>query len=150
LAGVEVVTSIDTGDPVAVAIQPHFPNKKPVGERLALLALNNLYGMPCEAHSPQYASFAVEGNKIRVKFKYADGLRVRGGGKMIGFAIRGATGDWVWADGEIDGTDILLSNDQVPQPAAIRYAWAFNHLISIENGAGLPLRPFRTDKSSPE
>jgi sialate O-acetylesterase len=150
LPGVEVVTSIDTGDPVAVVMQPHFPNKKPVGERLALLALNNLYGMPCEAHSPQYASFTVEGNKIRVKFKYADGLRVRGGGKMIGFAIRGATGDWVWADGQIDGTDILLSSDQVPQPASVRYAWAFNPLISVENGAGLPLRPFRTDKTSQE
>lgn len=150
LPGTDVACSIDLGDPVATALNPHFPNKKPVGQRLALLALNNLYGFPCEAHSPQYASFTVEDNKIRVKFKYADGLRVRGGGKMIGFAIRGATGDWVWADGQIDGTDVLLSSDQVPQPTAVRYAWAANPLISMENGAGLPMRPFRTDKTSPQ
>jgi len=30
-----------------------------------------------------------------------------------------------------------------------RYAWAAHPLNSIENGAGLPLRPFRTDKTSP-
>jgi sialate O-acetylesterase len=147
LPGTDVVCSIDLG---LLEPEPHFPNKKPVGQRLALLAFNNAYGLPCPAHSPQYASFAVEGSKVRTRFKYADGLRVRGGGKMIGFAIRGATGDWVWADGRIEGHDILLWNATVPQPVAVRYAWAANPLISVENGAGLPLRPFRTDKTSPQ
>lgn len=147
LPGTDVACSIDLATSAGIL---HFPNKKPVGQRLALLALSNLYGYPCQSHSPQYASFAVQGNRIRVQFKYADGLRVRGGGKMIGFAVRGATGDWVWADGQIEGSEILLWSDQVPQPVAVRYAWAANPLISVENGAGLPLRPFRTDKTSPQ
>ncbi len=149
LPATDVACSIDTGDKEA-ATNPHFPNKKPVGDRLALLALNNVYGLPCAAHSPAYSSFEAQGGKIRVHFKYADGLRIRDGGKVAGFAIRGTTGDWVWADGQIDGDDIVLSSDQVPQPVAVRYAWAANPIISIENSAGLPLRPFRTDKSSPE
>jgi len=33
----------------------------------------------------------------------------------------------------------------VPDPKAVRYAWAANPILSVENAAGLPLRPFRTD-----
>lgn len=137
----DVACSIDVG---LLQPEPHFPNKKPVGQRLALLAFNNVYGMPCAAHSPAFESFTVEGNKIRLHFKYAEGLRVRGGGEMIGFQIKGATGNSVWAKGKVDGQDILVWNDQIPQPTEVKYGWSMNPLISMENGAGLPMRPFST------
>ena len=110
--------------------------------------MNNLYGQPGLVHSPAFKSYAVEGNKVRVKLDYADGLRLRGDGGLKGFAIRGEGGDWVWAKGQIEGQDIVLWSDEVPKPAAVRYAWAFNPLLSVENKAGLPLRPFRTDPGS--
>jgi sialate O-acetylesterase len=141
--GVDMVCAIDVG-----TVNPHFPNKKPVGERLAGLALRDCYGQSGKVESPIYKSFAVEGNKIRLTFTNADGLRVRGGGEIEGFAVRGSTGDWVWATGKIDGQDIVVWNDQVSSPAAVRYAWAMNPIISIENDAGLPLYPFRTDTES--
>jgi sialate O-acetylesterase len=144
---VDVACSIDCGLPTP---EPHFPNKEPVGQRLAALAFDHVYGFPGPCHSPAYKSFAVEGNKLRVHFDYAEGLRVRGGGAMAGFAIRGAGGQWVWAQGQVDGQDVLLWNDQVPQPEAARYAWAANPITSMENGAGFPLRPFRTDTDSPQ
>jgi sialate O-acetylesterase len=115
---------------------------------LAGLALRDCYGQSGKVESPIYKSFAVEGNKIRLTFTNADGLRVRGGGEIEGFAVRGSTGDWVWATGKIDGQDIVVWNDQVSSPAAVRYAWAMNPIISIENDAGLPLYPFRTDTES--
>lgn len=140
-----VVTAVDLGVKNA-----HFPNKKPVGERLARLALHEVYGLANgEVYSPQFKSYAVEGNKVRVKFDHADGLRVRGGGEVRGFAISGGDGKWYWASGTIDGTDVVLSSDQVPQPTAVRYAWALFPVISLENSGGLPLRPFRTDTNSP-
>jgi sialate O-acetylesterase len=142
----DVACSIDCG---LLEPEPHFPNKEPVGRRLALLAFNNVYGMPCAAHSPAYDSMSVEGNKIRLKFKYADGLRIRGGGDMIGFEIRGASGPWVWAQGKIDGQDILVWSDQIPAPTEVHYAWSPNPRISVENGAGLPLRPFSTTTIKP-
>ena len=71
-----------------------------------------------------------------------------GGGDLKGFAIRGSTGDWGWATGKINGQDIVVWNDQIGSPAAVRYAWAWNPIISVENGAGLPLYPFRTDTDS--
>jgi sialate O-acetylesterase len=147
LPGTDVVCSIDCGLPEP---EPHFPNKEPVGRRLALLALNYIYNSPCVCHSPTFKSFAVEGNTLRLKFTDSNGLRVRGGGQMRGFAIRGATGDWVWAQGKVDGPDMVLWSDQIPQPAAARYAWAANPVTSMENAAGLPMRPFRTDKESPQ
>lgn len=143
--GVGMVVSIDLGN-----TNPHFPNKKPVGERLAGLALRDCYGQPGPVESPLFKSFSIEGNKVRLTFTHAEGLRVHGGGDLKGFAIRGATGDWVWASGTIDGQDIVVGNDQVPAPAAVRYAWAVNPIVSVENGAGLPLAPFRTDTDSQE
>ena len=145
LPKVGMVAAIDVG-----TNNPHFPNKKPVGQRLAGLALRDCYGQPGQVESPIFKSFAIEGNKVRLKFDDADGLRVRGGGDLKGFAIRGSTGDWVWATGRIDGQDIVVWNDQIPSPTAVRYAWAWNPIFSVENGAGLPLYPFRTDVTSPQ
>jgi sialate O-acetylesterase len=144
LPATDVAASLDQGIDKP-NYEAHFPNKKQLGERLAGLALNNLYGQPGLVHSPQLKSFTVEGEKVRLKFDHADGLRLRGSAGMKGFAIRSEGGDWVWAQGAIEGQEIVLWNDQVTAPAAVRYAWAFNPLLSVENKAGLPLRPFRTD-----
>jgi sialate O-acetylesterase len=145
LPGTGVVCSIDVGLPVP---EPHFPNKKPVGDRLALLALNDLYNQKGLVRSPAYKDFRIEGDKVRIHFTDADGLRIIPGHPFAGFAIKGGTGDWVWAQGRIEGNSALVWSDKVPQPVAVRYAWAMNPVISIENGAGLPLRPFRTDTES--
>ena len=147
LPATDVAASLDQGIDKP-NYEAHFPNKKVLGERMAGLALNNLYGQPGLVHSPAFKSFAVEGNKVRVRLEHADGLRQRGNAGLRGFAIRSRDGDWVWAQTAIDGQDIVLWSDQVPSPAAVRYAWAFNPLLSVENKAGLPLRPFRTDPES--
>jgi len=141
LPGVDVITSVDLG----LGSEAHFPNKKEVGRRLAGVALNNLYGQPGLVHSPQFAGYAVEGDKVRVRFQYADGLRTRNGGPLAGFAIKGDDGTWYWAKGKIENQEIVLWSELVPKPIAVRYAYAANPILSVENQAGLPLRPFRTD-----
>ncbi len=130
--------------------EAHFPNKKPLGERMAGLALNNLYGQPGLVHSPAFKSWAVEGGKVRIKLEHAEGLRMRGTAGLRGFAIKSADSGWLWAQARIDGEELVLWHDQIASPVAVRYAWAFNPLLSVENRAGLPLRPFRTDKESKE
>jgi sialate O-acetylesterase len=81
---------------------------------------------------------------------HATGLRQRGTNGLRGFAIQSADSGWLWALARIDSEDLVLWNEQVATPVAVRYAWAFNPLLSVENGAGLPLRPFRTDRESGE
>lgn len=143
LPKVGVVTSIDLGVPDGS--DAHFPNKKAVGNRLAALALNDLYGQPSLVNSPRFSGCTIEGNKVKSRFDYADGLRTKDSGPPKGFAICGPEHKWTWADGKIEGKEIVLWSDQVPNPIAIRYVWEANPVISVENSAGLPLRPFRTD-----
>jgi sialate O-acetylesterase len=147
LPNTDVAASLDQGIDKP-NYEPHFPSKKQLGERLAGLALDHLYGQSGLVHSPAFKSYTIEGNKVRVKLDYADGLRLRGDAGLRGFAIRGEGGDWQWAQGKIEGEEIVLWNDQIAKPVAVRYAWAFNPLLSVENKAGLPLRPFRTDRES--
>ena len=37
---------------------------------------------------------------------------------------------------------------QLTKPAEVRYGWAYNPILSVENQVELPLRPFRTDTKS--
>lgn len=134
-----VVTSIDLG-----VEDPHFPDKKTVGERLANLALNELYGQKAVVRSPQFLGWYLRDGKVRLRFEFADGLRVRGGGEPVGFVLR-TGGEWTWAKVHLDGDEVVLDAPAICPPLALRYGWAENPVISLENRAGLPLRPFRTD-----
>jgi sialate O-acetylesterase len=123
----------------------HPKNKQDVGHRLALWALAKTYGQSGEYSGPLFDSSAVEGNKVRVRFTHADGLRTSDGGPVKGFAIAGADGKFVWANATIDGKGVLVWSDAVAQPVAVRYGWADNPEVNLYNSAGLPASPFRTD-----
>jgi sialate O-acetylesterase len=40
---------------------------------------------------------------------------------------------------------VVLKSARVPAPVAVRYAWADYPVCNLENAAGLPAEPFRTD-----
>ncbi|MFI4910449.1 MAG: sialate O-acetylesterase [Sedimentisphaeraceae bacterium JB056] len=123
----------------------HPGNKKDVGERLARWALVKDYGFDMPFSGPLYAGYFVEGDKIRVKFKYADNGLMTKGDKPVGFAIAGSDRKFVWADAVIDGSDIVVSSDKVKEPVAVRYAWDIYPDNDLYNAEGLPASPFRTD-----
>lgn len=123
----------------------HPPNKQDVGLRLALVALDMVYGKKVVSSGPRYQSFQIEGPAIRIKLSQAEGLGSKDGVPK-NFAIAGEDKKFVWADARIEGETIVVSSPQVPQPATVRYAWATNpEGCNVYNGAGLPLAPFRTD-----
>lgn len=64
----------------------------------------------------------------------------------VGFAIAGEDKKFVRADAAIleDGR-IAVSSSTVPNPVAVRYAWADNPVCNMFDVAGLPMTPFRTD-----
>jgi sialate O-acetylesterase len=143
-----MAVAIDIGD----AADIHPKNKQEVGKRLAAWGLNAFYGRKDVVPSgPLYAGMAVEGNRIRIRFEHvAGGLVVRGGGPLTGFAIAGPAPDglprrFVWADAVVDGETVVVSSPAVPDPTAVRYAWANNPACNLYNAAGLPAAPFRTD-----
>jgi sialate O-acetylesterase len=60
--------------------------------------------------------------------------------------IAGADQKFVWADATISGDTIVVSSKNVPQPAAVRYAWSGSfQWANLFNKDGLPAQPFRTD-----
>lgn len=139
-----MIVTIDTAHGDQVPIHPF--EKKPVGERLALVALATLYHMPVEWQGPLYDTMEIEGNKILVHFRYAQPHLVAKGPAPIGFEVAGRDKKYEWAKAEIQGDNVVVWSDKVPQPIAVRYAWADNPLCNLYNVAGLPACPFRTDK----
>ncbi len=141
-----VVTAADVG----LHNNIHPPDKKTVGQRLGNLALVEVYNIDLPTpYSPSLDRILSEGKQLRIKLHDAEGLRLRGD-KLEGFAIKGNGTDWMWAEGRIDGEDILLWNSDIDQPNAVRYGWATNPILSVENASGLPLRPFRSDRDNGE
>lgn len=139
-----VATAVDIG----LSDDIHPPYKKEVGKRLAGLALSGVYDRDVPAQSPSYSSSKVEGDKMRVSFKNATGLHPKEGSEVKGFAITDARGQWKWAQARVEGEEVVVWADGITQPTAVRYAWASFPVLSLVNSAGLPLRSFRTDKSS--
>ena len=65
--------------------------------------------------------------------------------ELEGFAICGSDRKWRWAEAKIEGDEVVVWSPEVPNPVAVRYAWADNPIANLYNGAGLPAVPFRTD-----
>jgi sialate O-acetylesterase len=122
----------------------HPKDKQDVGGRLALVAEAKVYGKDVAYSGPVYDSMKVEGGKVRLHFKSADGMEAKGG-ELKGFQIAGGDRQWHWADARIDGDSVVVSSDKVPLPVAVRYDWAHNPQGNLYNKAGLPAVPFRTD-----
>lgn len=124
----------------------HPKNKQDVGKRLAFWALAQTYGRKLVYSGPLYKSMQVEGSRVTLHFDHVgSGLVASGGEPLKGFAIAGADRKFVWADAKIDGDTVVVSSDQVAEPAAVRYAWADNPVCNLYNKEGLPASPFRTD-----
>ncbi len=126
----------------------HPKNKQDVGKRLALWALAKTYGRSDLVYcGPLYESMSVEGNKIRINFKYVGGGLVSRDGKELNwFEIAGADKKFVKAQARIDGDTVLVWSDEVAEPAAVRFGWNQEATPNLMNKEGLPASPFRTDK----
>jgi sialate O-acetylesterase len=137
----------------------HPANKQDVGDRLARLALAKTYGRKeVSWQSPRYDSIQREGSSLRVKFKDCpeglmvaakDGLepaRETPDAKLQHFAVAGADHKFVWAEARIEGSSVVVSSAAVPEPVAVRYAWAENPKgCNLYGKNGLPAAPFRSD-----
>ncbi len=136
-----MAVTIDVGD----AVDIHPTDKKTVGTRLALAALDQVYGQRQEYSGPVFRGATQSGGSLRVEFDHARGLRARGGDPVRGFSIAGADGRFFWANAELDGSAAVVSSPHVREPVAVRYGWAANPEVNLENDSGLPASPFRSD-----
>ncbi len=141
-----MAVALDLGD----AGDIHPRNKREIGERLARWALRDVHGKDLDVSGPLFAGCAREGNAMRVSFTHAaEGLRVRGDvdtTSVQGFAIAGKDRVFHRANATIDGATALVSCPEVPEPVAVRYAYAGNPIgCDLVDSGGLPASPFRSD-----
>ncbi len=125
----------------------HPKDKQTVGDRLARIALADEYGMTVQNDSARLESFeGKDGGILLTLCDCGPGLTTFDTQQVQGFTIAGADQKWVQAKAEIVGKNqILVTSDQVPEPVAVRYAWADNPVCNLYSANGLPVTPFRTD-----
>lgn len=143
LPDVALVVTFDIGDTNA-----HPVNKPAVADRLALVGKALALGGKGEYEGPMFESVKFEGKRAVVNFTHAaSGLEAHGGGgKLEGFAVAGADGNFHWADATLgEKQTVILTSAEVPAPTQVRYAWANNPLGNLYNKDGLPASPFRSD-----
>jgi sialate O-acetylesterase len=157
-----MAVALDINTPPSI----HPANKVDVGDRLARWALAKDYGKKDLVYSgPLYKGMKVEGNKIRLMFDHAgkglmagtkngyEPVKEVANGKILMFAIAGeetqADGKkalkWVAGDAVIDGETVVVSNPEISNPVAVRYACggsAFGPMLY--NKDGLPCSVFKT------
>lgn len=144
IANTSMVVTLDVGNPENV----HPADKQTVASRLALAARATVYGEAVEDSGPLFRRATPEGAAMRAWFDHPGGLTAHGAA-LEGFEVAGADGRYVAAaarvDAGVEGTSVLVSSPQVPQPMYVRYAWANAPVANLYNSAGLPASTFTSE-----
>ena len=138
----DIVNTLDIG----AAEDIHPPHKRPVGERLALLARRHVYGETNLVTSgPRFAGATFAEGKATVRFTDLGGGLTTTGDVLKGFTLAGADGKFIPAEARIEGDTVVVSAPGLTAPTAVRYGWASVPDASLDSLAGLPAFPFRSD-----
>ncbi len=141
LPGTGQAVSIDIGDPAN--INPR--NKQEVARRLALIAKAKVYGLTVDYSGPAFDRADVEGQAIRVHFRFTGEGITASGKPLQSFEVAGPDRVFHPAKAVIQGTTLVVQSPLVRQPVAVRYAWRNSPEANLFSGAGLPAAPFRSD-----
>lgn len=145
-----LVGTTDLGNPHSI----HPALKRPVGERLAFLALKRDYGhKEFPNASPTYKSMAIADGAITLSFNNLgaksnslNGYEYQDARVLQGFEIAGDDKVFHPATATIiKGQRIKVVSENVPAPVAVRYAFENTPTCNVQTGYGMPLIPFRTD-----
>jgi sialate O-acetylesterase len=142
-----MVVTTDLVDPAGL-LDGHPRNKRDVGARLARWALAKTYGRDDLVFSgPLYESCEVTEDRVRLRFRHAEGLKSSDGKPLREFEVAGEHGHFVPATAEIDGDTIVVYADMVPLPTQVRFGWRTLTNPNLVNEADLPASPFNTKNS---
>ena len=144
IPGSGIVPTVDIGELGTI----HPSRKKPVGDRLAYLALSKTYGVEgILAEAPSYKEVRFEGGKAIVTF-HVDSMGLSPMGRELGgFELAGEDRVFHPAKGVLDSKKdvVIVTSDEVPAPVAVRYCFHNWCVGTLFNCFGIPALPFRTD-----
>ena len=162
-----MITLIDAGEKKDI----HPANKQTAGYRFFMKARQLVFGEKIIADGPVFDSAQAEGGAMRITFSHVGGgLTVQQvsmpanntskpesrddpiewvrspSDQLTGFSICGADQKFVPAEAKIISPNtVRVHAPEVPNPVAVRYAWANFSLANLYNKEGFPAEPFRTD-----
>ena len=137
-----IVITTDLGE----AGDLHPRNKKDVGTRAALVALNKTYGKKeIVCSGPVYNGAEVKDNQIILSFsEIGSGLVTHDKyGYLKGFTLAGKDKKHYWAKACIAGDKVVIYYNPEEPPIELAYNWADNPDGTLYNKEGLPAHPFR-------
>ena len=124
----------------------HPRDKKDVGERLANLALSRTYGKSGFPNQyPVYKSMDVEKRKVKISFDNAEAGLMSKGNVLTDFYISGADKIFQPANAKIVGNNVIVWNNDVKNPVAVRFGFTNDAMPNLFSKNGLPVNLFRTD-----
>lgn len=126
----------------------HPINKQDVGLRLAAIALHNVYNKDNIFSGPNYKSMEVKDQEIIISFENIGSglLTLDKYGYLKGFEIAGADKKFHYAKAYIKDNKVIIYNDTVLYPKAVRYGWADDAGdCNLYNKENFPAVTFRTD-----
>jgi len=90
---------------------------------------------------------SVEGKKIRIQFDHVgSGLISLDDQPLSWFEIASQDRTFTKARAEISNNSVLVWNDRIYEPVAVRLGWHQLATPNLGNKEGLPASPFRTDR----
>lgn len=118
MCNVAMAVSSDWGDSTDV----HPRHKKPIGERLALLALNGRGHRQTDCHSPEPAVATRYGDGAAIRFDRP--VTTKDGGVPTTFELAGEDGIFRPATAQVTGENtVTVKAPEVSTPIYVRYGW---------------------------
>jgi len=138
--GLAIATEIGETDDV------HPANKRDIGRRLALVALERVYGRGVKSSGPVITAANRDGACFRLTMQATGGLRTLDRAAPRLFMLAGEDRAFHDAEATIEGTEIAVRSAAVAAPVAVRYAWINDTAgANVTDDTGLPTAPFRSD-----
>ena len=136
--GMGLCSASDMGDKHDI----HPKEKKPIGERLALLAMNHLLGMPIPADAPRCTGAERKGSFVILHFDNTAGGMLLEGAECNALEVL-CNGEALPFRAAARGDTLVIMLDGNPSgPLEVRFAWANWFRTNLYNGAEIPALPF--------
>jgi sialate O-acetylesterase len=121
----------------------HPTDKQDVGERLALLARNLIYGQSVVGMSPSPVAAWRTHGEVHVRFDtHGGGLETEEANRPIGFQLCDGARHCTFADAIQSGTEVTLDGSAFSGAATVRYCWSDSPICNLYDREGLPAVPF--------
>jgi len=136
-----------TGGLVVEISEATFPQIVELSSRIPVVVELYAPGLS-PALGPIVESAMPEGSRVRIRFRdgTADGLHGVEPYPVQGFALSEDGQTFEWAQAQVEGSDVVVWNDQMSKPTLVRYAWSERSLwANLVNGEDMPAAPFEVE-----